>query len=64
MSAGKIWYVIFCGNPGVHHITHTWKTKRAARNCLRDLRKDFPDYAWSMRRLIEQKITRKRRRTN
>ena len=65
MSARKqfaIWYVIFCGNTP-HQITHTFKTKRAARNCLRDLRQDCPDYAWSLKRLVEQKsITRRKRR--
>jgi len=45
-----IWYVIFC-SPNL--ITHAYKTKRAAKNAVRDLRKDFPDYAWSMKRLID-----------
>jgi hypothetical protein len=55
-----IWYAIFCD---ANHVTHAFKTKRAALNCRRDLRKDFPQYAWSMKRLIEQKtITRRKRR--
>lgn len=54
-----IWYVIFCED---HHVTHTWKTKSAARRCLRDLRKDFPQYDWSMRRLVETLKPRKRRK--
>lgn len=55
-----IWYVIFCGNN--HHITHTWKTKRAAKNCLRDLRKDFPEYDWNIKRLVEQQTRERRKR--
>jgi hypothetical protein len=51
--------VIFC-SPNL--ITHSYKTKRAAKNALRDLRKDFPEYAWTMKRLIEQTITRRKRR--
>jgi hypothetical protein len=54
-----IWYVIFC-SPNL--ITHAYKTKRAAKNAVRDLRKDFPDYAWSMKRLIEQKTATRRKR--
>jgi hypothetical protein len=55
----KIWFVIWVNSESC--IILTRRKKRAAKEALRDLRRDFPTTVFGMKRLIEP-ITPKRKR--